>query len=184
MLLCGGQFGEILILLARGVALVERDDVRERAHARAGPGRAQVRVEIGLELVVQDFEFRLAEFGLVREKIAQMTVDCFAAESTVWMIAHYIDSGCDDYSVEAAIGKVFAGEAVNRAAWEALQIAGGNVKTDVVWLAMLALPGTLIGSRLGMRAYSALSDRNFHDLVLALLFLSGLGLVWSSIAPR
>ncbi len=68
----------------------------------------------------------IAEFGLVREKIAQMTVDCFAAESTVWMIAHYIDSGCDDYSVEAAIGKVFAGEAVNRAAWEALQIAGGN----------------------------------------------------------
>ncbi|MCC7200635.1 MAG: acyl-CoA dehydrogenase family protein [Gammaproteobacteria bacterium] len=68
----------------------------------------------------------IAEFGLVREKIAQMTVDCFAAESTVWMIAHYIDSECDDYSVEAAIGKVFAGEAVNRAAWEALQIAGGN----------------------------------------------------------
>ena len=64
------------------------------------------------------------------------------------------------------------------------QIAGGNVKTDVVWLAMLALPGTLIGCRLGMRAYSALSDRNFYDLVLALLFLSGLGLVWSSIAPR
>jgi len=68
----------------------------------------------------------IAEFGLVREKIAQMTVDCFAAESTVWMIAHYIDSEYDDYSVEAAIGKVFASEAVNRAAWEALQIAGGN----------------------------------------------------------
>ena len=65
-----------------------------------------------------------------------------------------------------------------------LQIAGGYVKTDVVWLAVLALPGTLIGARLGMRAYSALSDRNFYDVVLALLFLSGLGLVWSSIAPR
>jgi hypothetical protein len=29
-----------------------------------------------------------------------------------------------------------------------------------------------------------LSDRNFYDIVLALLFLSGLVLVWSSIAPR
>jgi len=49
---------------------------------------------------------------------------------------------------------------------------------------MLALPGTLIGARIGMRAYQALSDRNFYDVVLALLFMSGLGLVWSSIAPR
>ena len=48
---------------------------------------------------------------------------------------------------------------------------------------MLALPGTLIGARLGMRTYQALSDRNFYDIVLALLFVSGLGLVWSSIAP-
>jgi acyl-CoA dehydrogenase family member 9 len=68
----------------------------------------------------------IAEFGLVREKIAQMTVDCFAAESTVWMVAHYIDSGCDDYSVEAAISKVFASDAIQRAAHEALQIAAGN----------------------------------------------------------
>ncbi len=42
----------------------------------------------------------VAEFGLVREKIAQMTIDCFAAESAVWMVAHYIDSGCTDYSVK------------------------------------------------------------------------------------
>lgn len=68
----------------------------------------------------------IAEFGLVREKIAQMTIDCFAAESAVWMVAHYIDSGCTDYSVEAAMSKVFASDAIQRAAHEALQIAGGN----------------------------------------------------------
>jgi alkylation response protein AidB-like acyl-CoA dehydrogenase len=62
----------------------------------------------------------------VREKIAQMTVECFAAESAVWMVAHYIDSGCSDYSTEAAITKVFASEAMQRTAYEALQIAGGN----------------------------------------------------------
>jgi alkylation response protein AidB-like acyl-CoA dehydrogenase len=68
----------------------------------------------------------IAQYGLVREKIAQMTVDCFAAESTVWMVAYYIDEGCEDYSVEAAISKVFASEAMQRAAYEGLQIAGGN----------------------------------------------------------
>ncbi len=68
----------------------------------------------------------IAEFGLIREKITQMMIDCFAAESAVWMVAHYIDSDCDDYSVEAAISKVFASEAIQRAAHEALQIAAGN----------------------------------------------------------
>ncbi len=68
----------------------------------------------------------IADFGLIREKISQMTVECFAAESVVWMVAHYIDSGLDDYSVEAAISKVYASEAIQRGAYEALQIAAGN----------------------------------------------------------
>src|SRR5882672_4125317 len=65
-----------------------------------------------------------------------------------------------------------------------LQSATGFVKLNVLLLALLAMPGTLIGARLGMRTYHALNDRNFYDVVLALLFLSGSGLVWSSIAPR
>ncbi len=68
----------------------------------------------------------IAQYGLIREKIAQMTVECFAAESVVWMVAHYIDSGLDDYSMEAAISKVYASEAVQRSAYEALQIAAGS----------------------------------------------------------
>jgi len=68
----------------------------------------------------------IAQYGLIREKIAQMTLECFAAESVVWMVAHYIDSGLDDYSMEAAISKVYASEAVQRSAYEALQIAAGN----------------------------------------------------------
>jgi uncharacterized protein len=66
----------------------------------------------------------------------------------------------------------------------ALQIASGFVAKEVFWLALLALPGTLVGARIGMWTYRSLSDRNFYDIVLGLLFLSGLGLLWSSIAPR
>jgi uncharacterized membrane protein YfcA len=65
-----------------------------------------------------------------------------------------------------------------------LQAASGLIQLTVFWFAMLALPGTLIGARLGMRTYHALNDRNFYDVVLALLFMSGVVLVWSSIAPR
>jgi uncharacterized protein len=65
-----------------------------------------------------------------------------------------------------------------------VQIGSGLVKFDVIHLALLAFPGTIIGATLGARTYRALSDRNFTDVVLFLLFLSGAGLVWSVIAPR
>ena len=65
-----------------------------------------------------------------------------------------------------------------------LQIASGFVKQDVFWLALLAMPGTLVGAWLGARTYRALSDRNFYDVVLGLLFVSGVVLVWSSIGAR
>jgi uncharacterized protein len=64
-----------------------------------------------------------------------------------------------------------------------VQIGTGFVKPDVFWLALIAFPGTVIGAWLGARTYHALSDGNFRDVVLGLLFLSGVGLVWSSIAP-
>ncbi|MDZ4731827.1 MAG: acyl-CoA dehydrogenase family protein [Xanthomonadales bacterium] len=74
----------------------------------------------------KQFGQSIAEYGLIKEKIARMTVDCFAAESAVWMVGHYIDSGSNDYSIEAAISKVFASEAMFRAANDALQIAAGS----------------------------------------------------------
>ena len=65
-----------------------------------------------------------------------------------------------------------------------VQIASGLVKAEIIWLLLCAFPGTLAGAWLGARVYHALSDRNFSDVVLALLVLSGLGLLWSGIAPR
>jgi uncharacterized protein len=61
-----------------------------------------------------------------------------------------------------------------------LQAGTGFVTREVVWLALLALPSTIFGAWLGARTFHALSDRNFSDVVLGLLFLSGVGLVWSS----
>jgi len=91
-----------------------------------GGMKALIRRSIAQAQARKQFDRPIAEYGLIREKIAQMTVECFAAESAVWMVAHYIDSGCDDYSVEAAITKVYASEAMQRTAYESLQIAGGN----------------------------------------------------------
>ena len=75
-----------------------------------------------LDQLVQKQNFLETE----KEKISQMTIDCFAAESVVSMVAHFIDSGVKDYSIEAACSKVFGSEALWRGVNESLQIAGGN----------------------------------------------------------
>jgi uncharacterized membrane protein YfcA len=61
-----------------------------------------------------------------------------------------------------------------------LQAGTGFVTREVAWLALLALPATISGAWLGGRAYHVLSDKHFRDVVLGLLFLSGVGLIWSS----
>ncbi len=68
----------------------------------------------------------IKDYGLVKMKVAQMVVDCYATEATVEMVASLIDRGFTDYAVEAAISKVYGTEALWHSADEALQIAGGN----------------------------------------------------------
>ena len=68
----------------------------------------------------------IGSFGLIKQKIGHMVVDCYATESAVGVIAALADRGYEDFSIEAAITKVFASEALWRSADEALQTAGGT----------------------------------------------------------
>jgi alkylation response protein AidB-like acyl-CoA dehydrogenase len=68
----------------------------------------------------------IAAYGTIREKLGQMVVDCYAAESVVNLVAGLADRGYEDVAVEAAISKVLSTEALWRTADEALQIAGGS----------------------------------------------------------
>ena len=62
-----------------------------------------------------------------------------------------------------------------------VQAATGLITRETMWLTLLVLPATVGGAWLGARTYHALSDGDFRDVVLGLLFLSGVTLVWSSI---
>jgi alkylation response protein AidB-like acyl-CoA dehydrogenase len=68
----------------------------------------------------------IGSFGLVKQKIGYMVADCYATESIVQVVAALSDREYEDFSVEAAITKVYASEALWRAADQALQIAGGT----------------------------------------------------------
>lgn len=74
----------------------------------------------------KQFGSPIGDFGSIKQKIGQMVVDCYATESVVHMVASLADQGYEDFSVEAAISKVFATEVLWRSADEALQIAGGS----------------------------------------------------------
>jgi alkylation response protein AidB-like acyl-CoA dehydrogenase len=85
-------------------------------------------IEAAAKQAVERHQFgrSISEFGLVKQKLGHMVVDCYAAEAAVSMVAGLIDGGFEDYAVEAAISKVFASEALWRTADQALQVAGGN----------------------------------------------------------
>lgn len=85
-------------------------------------------IELAIAQTTQRKQFgkSISDFKLIKEKIALMTTLCFASESVVSVVGGLVDSGCEDFSVEAAISKVYASEALWTVADEALQIAGGN----------------------------------------------------------
>lgn len=91
-----------------------------------GSAKEVIRLASGRAAERKQFGKNIAEFGLVQEKLGAMTVGCFAAESTVALIAHYLDAGVKDFSIESAIAKVFATEMLWNAANDALSIAGGS----------------------------------------------------------
>ncbi|MGH1482288.1 MAG: sulfite exporter TauE/SafE family protein [Geminicoccales bacterium] len=59
----------------------------------------------------------------------------------------------------------------------AFQALGGFMTTEVGRLAIIALPGTLLGAWLGRKTYNRLGDGRFNQIVLTLLLLSGISIV-------
>lgn len=91
----------------------------------------------------KQFNTPISKFGAIKEKLANVTADNFAAESVVYRIAGLIDNrvatidkgsddyyaqylkGIEEYAAECAIAKVFCTEVSTRGIDEMLQIHGG-----------------------------------------------------------
>lgn len=72
------------------------------------------------------FQKKIGEFGMIKEKIARMIMNVYVAESMVYMTTALIDKKDVDYSIESAISKVFASEMLWEVVDENVQIWGGN----------------------------------------------------------
>jgi acyl-CoA dehydrogenase family member 9 len=67
----------------------------------------------------------IGEFGLIKDKIAQMMSETYALESMVYLTTGLVDKDQYDFSVESAICKVYGSEMLWRTVNETLQIAAG-----------------------------------------------------------
>jgi alkylation response protein AidB-like acyl-CoA dehydrogenase len=72
------------------------------------------------------FEQPLADFELVKKKIAWMAAHAFAMEATTAQCAGFIDRGADDYMLETAMLKVWSTEALWQIVNDTIQIFGGK----------------------------------------------------------
>jgi len=71
------------------------------------------------------FGNKLQSFGTIQEKLARMSMYQYANESMAYMVSGTMDSGHQDYQLEAAVSKVFSSEAAWWVTDEAIQILGG-----------------------------------------------------------
>jgi alkylation response protein AidB-like acyl-CoA dehydrogenase len=72
------------------------------------------------------FSQPLAEFELVKKKIAHIAAYAFAIEATTSQCAAFIDRGAEDYMLETAMLKVFSTEALWQIVNDTIQIFGGQ----------------------------------------------------------
>ena len=89
-----------------------------------GKGKRLLRMAVDRVSERKAFGRNISEFGLVRDKIAQMASELFALESMLYLTTGLVDAGSSDFTIESAICKVYASEALWRVANEAQQIAG------------------------------------------------------------
>jgi len=95
-----------------------------------GQGKRLLRMAVDRVAERKAFGRNISEFGLVRDKIAQMSSELFALESMTYLTTGLVDAGGAagdagrDFTVESAICKVYGSEALWRVANEASQIAG------------------------------------------------------------
>jgi acyl-CoA dehydrogenase family protein 9 len=90
-----------------------------------GSARTVIKLALAHATSRRQFGRPIAEFGLIKDKIARMMMETYACESMVYLTTGLIDRGVEDYSVESAACKVYGSEMLWRVVNESLQIAAG-----------------------------------------------------------
>jgi len=96
--------------------------------AAGAVGGAKEMIDRSVEFALERRQFGrpIAEFEMIRGKVAGMMTGTYAAESMVYLTTALAERDGVDYSIESALCKIFASENAWRVVNHAVQIAGGN----------------------------------------------------------
>ncbi|HKN46577.1 MAG TPA: acyl-CoA dehydrogenase family protein, partial [Candidatus Polarisedimenticolia bacterium] len=91
-------------------------------------GGAKEMIDRAVEYARQrrQFDRPIAEFEMIRDKVAEMMTGTYAAESMVYLTTGLAERDDVDYSIESALCKIVSSENAWRSINHAVQIAGGN----------------------------------------------------------
>ncbi len=91
-------------------------------------GASRRLLELSLDHAKQREQFgkRLCDFEMIKHKLSDIEIDIFVMESIVDLSVKIADRKDTDFSIEAAICKIFASEALWRVVNNAVQINGGD----------------------------------------------------------
>jgi acyl-CoA dehydrogenase family protein 9 len=126
-----------------------------------GSSKRLLRLAVERATERKTFGRSIAEYALVKDKIAVMSADIFALESMTYLTTGLVDAGRSDFAIESAICKVFGSETLWRVAQESAQIAGALGYTERgPWERMLRdarAPVVFEGTNEILRCFIALS---------------------------
>jgi acyl-CoA dehydrogenase family member 9 len=90
-------------------------------------GASKRLIELSVERALDRKAFgrKIADYGLIKDKIATMMADAFAIESMTYLTAGLVDTAGGGWPIECAACKIYGSETRWRTSSEALQIAGG-----------------------------------------------------------
>jgi acyl-CoA dehydrogenase family protein 9 len=90
-------------------------------------GVAKMLIDMSIKYANERKQFgkEIGQFDIIKEKIANMSMLAYGMQCLGYMTAGIVDRGVTDYSIEAAVAKVFSTEALWKICDEAMQIHGG-----------------------------------------------------------
>ncbi|MGE3727664.1 MAG: acyl-CoA dehydrogenase family protein [Candidatus Sericytochromatia bacterium] len=90
-------------------------------------GVAKLLIDMSIKYANERKQFgkHIGQFDIIKEKIANMSMLAYGMQCLGYMTAGIVDRGVTDYSIEAAVAKVFSTESLWKICDEAMQIHGG-----------------------------------------------------------
>ncbi len=90
-------------------------------------GVAKMLIDMSIKYANERKQFgkEIGQFDIIKEKIANMSMLAYGMQCLGYMTAGIVDRGVTDYSIEAAVAKVFSTESLWKICDEAMQIHGG-----------------------------------------------------------